>query len=910
MLPRWFNRSLLVTTALVLPGSAFAQDSSPTLPPQPTEQTAPESDEALTPDDPVTDDADAQARQADVSIGGEIVVTGRLRRDETRSSDQVISVLSADDIARTGEGDIAGALSRVTGLSVVGNGFVYVRGLGDRYSLALLNGLPLPSPEPLRRVVPLDIFPTNIVSSSLVQKSYSANYPGEFGGGVINLTTIAVPDESFLSVGFSGSANSETSFNLGYDYFGSDTDWTGFDDGSRDAPAPLASFFAGRERLSEGNIDVAPLIGSLVRPDFVLAQKIDQIPANFGASLTGGTAFDVGGDGRLGLVATVSYSNDWRTRDIVQQTPEREDLTVLDSDGRTVNTENNIQVNALFAAGLEIGDHQFRFTNLFIRDTLKQTRLGTSLDNNSGFTRLTQDTAWFERQLIGSQFVGELRFGDLGIDLRSGYANSQREAPFETSLLYVVNNVPGDQFENIPVNRLNGGSNGAATVAFSDLNEDLWYGGIDMTYLLAPNFGVSVGGAYTDTFRTSSRREFSITAPQQTPAGIFALRPDILISEPLISGGIGTALGLDPTAFAYNLFELTEASPAFSAGLEIIGAYAKFNWEFIDYVQLDAGVRYETADQTVSTLDIFDSPVLAPFSNTLSNDYFLPAAIITWEVSPDLQLRANASRTIARPQFRELLPILYFDPESNRSFRGEPLLQDSTLFNAELRAEYFLDRGERITVAGFYKDITDPIETSITFTDNGTTGTFANAPGATLYGVEVDVVKYFDVHDMGGDFTDRRFFVIANYTFTDSSLRVGADDEVERFGRQPTLASNLFTDGAPLTGQSDHLANLQFGFEHNDRLSQQTITLKYASERVVGRGDGDFPDIVEDPGLQLDFIWREGIVIGGVETEWSFELRNITGENFEEFQATGDNRIEVNTYDRGTSVSLGVSANF
>jgi outer membrane receptor for ferrienterochelin and colicin len=89
----------------------------------------------------------------------------------------VVSVLSAEDIARTGEGDIAGALQRVTGLSVVGSGFVFVRGLGDRYSLALLNGSPLPSPEPLRRVVPLDIFPTSVIASSVVQKSYSVNYP-------------------------------------------------------------------------------------------------------------------------------------------------------------------------------------------------------------------------------------------------------------------------------------------------------------------------------------------------------------------------------------------------------------------------------------------------------------------------------------------------------------------------------------------------------------------------------------------------------------------------------------------------------------------------------------------------------------------------------------------------------------
>ena len=113
-------------------------------------------------------------------------------------------MLEINPLVVTGEGDIAGALGRTTGLAVVGNGNVFVRGLGDRYSLALLNGLPLPSPQPLSRVVPLDIFPTNIVASSLVQKSYSANFPGEFGGGVINLTTRAVPDESFVKISAAG----------------------------------------------------------------------------------------------------------------------------------------------------------------------------------------------------------------------------------------------------------------------------------------------------------------------------------------------------------------------------------------------------------------------------------------------------------------------------------------------------------------------------------------------------------------------------------------------------------------------------------------------------------------------------------------------------------------------------------
>ena len=119
----------------------------------------------------------------------------------------------------------------------------------DRYSLALLNGSPLPSPEPLRRVVPLDLFPTGVIASSLVQKSYSANFPGEFGGGVINLTTRSTPAEPFLNIGAGVTWDSETTFQPGYTYFGSSSDWTGYDNGNRDIPPALAAFFAGGERL-------------------------------------------------------------------------------------------------------------------------------------------------------------------------------------------------------------------------------------------------------------------------------------------------------------------------------------------------------------------------------------------------------------------------------------------------------------------------------------------------------------------------------------------------------------------------------------------------------------------------------------------------------------------------------------
>lgn len=873
---------LLLTTALAAPLPALAQEA----PPQ----------EPASGDAPVEP---AQEEAVDVSLPGEIIVTGTKNRNPAKSSDQVISVLSNAEIARTGEGNIAGALGRVTGLTIVGSGFVYVRGLGDRYSLALLNGSPLPSPEPLRRVVPLDIFPTNVVASSLVQKSYSVNFSGEFGGGVINLTTTAVPKESFLTINAGVSGDSETTGLTGYTYYGAGTDWTGFDNGSRNAPPALAAFFASGNRISDVGVDDQAVAGELVRFSRATLQRDTELPVNFSTSISGGTAIEIGDDATLGVIATFGYSNKWSNRDAQQQVPSTADLSELASDTQRVTTDNRIIVNGLLGLGLEFGDHKIRFTNLFIRDTIKQGRLATTEEaNTTGYTRMNQDTAWFERQLFETQTVGEFKFGDIALDVRGTFAKSQREAPYELNFGYVRTNRTGDPYGAYFINRLNNGQTGSASISFSELDETLWAGSIDLSWKAFDRLTLSTGYAYTDTKRDSTRREFQFIAPSDMPFGVSLLRPDLLLSPGLID--------------YYNiaLIETTETDPAFTAGLRVHGAYGKVNFEPIDGVSIDAGVRYETAKQSVTPQQVFTVPSNSLAGTQLDNAYWLPAGTITWEVMPQMQVRLHASKTIARPQFRELIFQLYFDPESDRLFRGNPLLQDSKLFNAEARWEWYYASEQRVSVAGFYKKIDNPIEAFTGFSDNAPQTSFANAPRATLYGAEFEVQKYFDLNSLGGFFSNRRLVTVANYTYTKSKIQVKSGDTVAIFGTTVQPASNVFRDGVPLTGQSDHIANLQIGIEHPDKLSQQTLLLSYASKRVTSRGPVGQPDIVEAPGLRIDFVARQGVTLFGTEVDLKFEARNLTGQRREEFQQNETNRIEINSYDVGTSVSLSASVKF
>lgn len=898
--PLSLARLLLISTALSAP-AVMAQ----------TDTTAGDAAGAVAPATPsgtpsAVEQADAESGNVDVSIpGADIVVTGRRTTNVSQAAPQVVNVLSAADIKRTGEGDIAGSLQRVTGLSVVSGGYVYVRGLGDRYSLALLNGSPLPSPEPLKRVVPLDLFPTSVIASTLVQKSFSANFPGEFGGGVINLTTKAIPTESYLEFGVGSSANTETSGQLGYTHYGSKSDWTGFDDGTRDVPNLLKQAIGSGMAFSNmPRADLRAIAMSFQNSNTSVVQRTNSLPFNFSGSLNAGTAFDVGSDGRFGVIATASYSNKWRTRDNLQQAS----LDVAQGAGRSfrqVSTDNEITVNGLLGLGLELGQQKLRWTNLYIRDTLKRSALAVGRNDGQiqGADYLNQSTAWYERQLIDTQLVGEFKLADgLSLDMRGGYANSQREAPYERDFEYVRSNIDtaidpvGDRFVNL-LNR----QRGDAAITFSDLNENLWFAGADLSYKVSPDITLTAGYAFTDTKRTSSRYELHFDATN-LPVPVTQLRPDYLLSDASIQ------------FFDISLLEFSGNYPVYEAALRVHAGYGQVQAEVIPGVTINAGVRYEKGNQSVTGVDVYSTGV-TPF-NEIRKDYWLPAVTVTVEAAKGLQFRASGSKTIARPQFRELISQPFLDTESNRFFRGNPFLQDSQLWNADIRAEWYMGREERLTAAAFYKKIENPIETYTTITDTyAVTTSFANAPEATLYGAEFEAQKYIPLDGWDSSFfQSRRVALIANYTYTQSKLKVKAGDTTIPYtyvtGDLPA-ASDFFLNGVPLTGQSDHLVNLQLGLEDTDRLSQQTLLLTYASPRVTSRGPNLQPDIKEKPGITLDFVARQGVTLpGGVNSEFKLEARNILGRKFQEFQRQGDTKVFYNRYKIGTTIAASMTVAF
>jgi hypothetical protein len=756
-----------------------------------------------------------------------------------------------------------------------------------------------------------------VIASALVQKSYSANYPGEFGGGMINLTTKAVPTERFFQVGASVTYDTFTTGNLGYVYDGGRADWFGYDSGERKVPQAILN--ASRNRIS---VVQSADVTSLNNAQTSLVFGNPNIPANLSFDTSFGGAVDVGSV-RLGLIAGGGLSNSWRTRDAIEQFATDNDGG-LSRDFRTVTTDNRVIVNGLLGLGAEFGDHRIRFTNLYIHDTVKQAKLGAGGEGNliglidGNPPLIDQSTAWFERQLFSSQVVGEFKFGDVGLDLRANYANTTRKSPYERDFRYVyvrsIFNTPVNDY----VNDL--GNESYARVAFSDLNEDLWGAQADFSYKANLSFplSVSAGFYFNDTARTASRYQFKYTGPNNTglPLVLGQLRPDYLLSDDtILNGCVRFIPGYTNAGHCIELRNEAASVGAaeYDAGLRILANYIQTDLEPITGVRINLGGRYEAAKETVSTTGLINTK--------LTNEYFLPAATVTWSFMPNWQLRIHGSKTIARPQFRELAPQLYSDYETNRQYLGNPLLQDSTLKNAEIRLEWFFAREQRITVAGFYKKIDNPIETIAFFpggSDRPQVG-FSNAPAAELYGAEVDVVKNFDLDFIGGGFFNtRRLRLAANYTYTQSKLKIGTEPVASPFqsGTTPIFvaANRLFVDGDPLVGQSDHIANFQIGIEDKDSLSQLTFLATYASDRVTNRGPvpvtggAPEPNVIERPGWGFDVVARQGIKLFGAELELKLEGRNLTGRRHQEFQIFPNGvRRDIQTFDLGRMFSAGIS---
>ena len=381
-------------------------------------------------------------------------------------------------------------------------------------------------------------------------------------------------------------------------------------------------------------------------------------------------------------------------------------------------TRNDIVVNGLAGFSWIQDNTEIQWTNLYVRSVTKGARSKAGHDELAGADLRTDYTDWFERELVNTQLTGTTTFGNWTLDGRAAYAVTSRNAPYEKGITYRL--VNGEYLHNA--------SQEQNYTRFSNVNDKLASAGVDGAYtfqLSQQREGtVSFGYAYSDNQRSSEAREFRFLATNAAlPIEIQRERVDFLLSD----------LNIQPNRLVLRETTGADGAAAYRGSLGVHGAYAHVDAEIIPFVRVAAGVRFETAKLGVNLVDLFGgTPPLSPASQ--DNSYWLPAASVTWNFYEDMQLRFAVSKTIARPQFRELAPQPYYDPDTDRLYIGNPFLVDSELINFDARYEWYFGPNQFFALGGFYKNIDRPVELIINEVGATQQTTFINAPKAQLYG--------------------------------------------------------------------------------------------------------------------------------------------------------------------------------
>jgi outer membrane receptor protein involved in Fe transport len=772
--------------------------------------------------------------------------------DERRDSSNVADVIGSEQMARAGDSSAASALRRVTGLTLVGGQFVYVRGLGERYSTTLLNGANLPSPEPERRVVPLDMFPAMILSSVVVQKTFSPDMPGEFGGGAVVLRTRNIPTEPVFRIGLTGAWQQGATFTDGALAQGQPLDWLGVDNGFRGLPADLAA-------TEPGSVEQADRFGNGVPDDQLEAfgeslnndwyPKRFRLPPNVGASLSVGNGWSFGQDRRVGALLGLSWNNrfdseTYRRRfyvlgsgerlaspnpycagkddvDAILETGEGSPTAAARSDYCFRTTNRSIRLSGLMALGVQPAKgHLIESTTVLLRNTDDNAFIaeGYYVDID-GDLRLSE-ARWVERMLLSQMLRGSHAFaqGDHPVELGWRYVFSQanRLEPDRRTTRY---DLDVDDQARVLSNRPEG-------------NQRFWSTTDDQTHDVAGHVLVPIpagkgrflelklGGQYLVKDRLVSSRSFKFnTDPLDVPTR--TAEPEDVFTPDNIEPGLA------------RLDEITRNTDSYDADQTIWAAYGMVRAPVFDWLDLMGGVRVEHSDQTVLTKELFEDTFVE--ANLKSTDP-LPAFVATFRPMESMQVRAGYGRTVSRPEFRELSEAIFREVLGGRQTLGNAELERATIDSVDLRWEWFPDKGDVVSVSGFFKQFTNPIE-PIVIPGAEFSTTFENAPGARNYGIELEFRKHLGFASEGL----RDLFVSANFSYIQSNIQLdrGVQTNQER----------------ALSGQSPWVVNAQLGYDNPDLGINAALLYNAAGPRIVEVGAFGFPDTYETPRHNLDFVF-------------------------------------------------------
>jgi TonB-dependent receptor len=795
--------------------------------------------------------------------------------EERRAGTTISELISRSEITKDTSSDSAGVLKKVPGISVVNNKFIYVRGLGDRYSNTVLNNAVMPTPQPDRRVVPLDQVPSSLVQSFKVLKTFTPDQPGEFAGGLVKIETLEFPNKSSFKISSSFSGNSETTFQDYLNYPGSRFDLLGFGLGRRALPSIIPE-----KRIKKGNQFVSGFTSEQLQQfgrsfEDVWEPRENTGPLNQSYSASGSSQV-----GKLGLVGAVTYGYSSQRLDELQNFFR----VASDSAGNKIIVpqniyslradSNNVRLGIIVTAAYKIDQSsKLLLKNFFSNDAVDDVKIAQGRFDDRGTDIIDQRIRYQLTRTSTNQLSGEHLVSGLGNSIfnwRFTYSRATLDDPdlrqsryeFDQSLDRFV------YFETAQT----------GLRQFSEMRENIREPAIDWSkYIFAKNSTINLkaGFSYSNRDRKFNSRRFRFL-PRGFDGIDRSASPEKLYAPENI------------TPDRFELFEDTRPTDFYVASQDITAGYVMGDitinrWRFI------GGVRFERSKQDVRTFDPFSieaRPIIADLDNT---DH-LPSIGLVYSLRPDVNIRLGYSQTVSRPQFRELSPFQFTELVGGRETQGNPDLNRARIRNFDSRLEWYQKNGGLLAFSFFYKNLIDPIETVVEATTALRTS-YRNVDRAVNRGFELELRE--NLGKLSSRFNN--LSINLNYTFVDSNIVIGKQN-----------LSILTSKERPLSGQSRHLVNFAFDYELPRWNADLRTLFNYSGARITDVGSVGIPDTIEKGYPSLDLQLSKRLGTDGEKWELKFSAENLLNRRV---RFTVDNQpFEV--YRTGRTFSIGISYKF
>lgn len=824
---------------------------------------------------------------------------------ERKNSSQVSEVVSQEEIKKAPDSDAGQALKRVSGVTLVGDKFVYVRGISDRYNGTTLNGVAVTSTEPDKKAFAFDMFPTEFLQSASVTKSFTPDLPGNFAGGLVQLNTIDFPQGYSLKVNTSLSANDNVTgkANQFQTYTGGSTDWLGFDNGARQMPSLLPN---SRNEMDQILRDIRQYYRSADPQYEQTANRWETMAKDYNPGLwnrRGITAGPNGGfgvsfsnlyspfDNDLGVIASVNYSNGVsianKERRGISSTQEELFYTNGTISNRSVN------LGAMLNISTKLGDgNTLSLRNLYNNSSDDEVVSlgGYNVAQTRDLRLLSMD--FTQKSLLSSQLIGEHVLGfldNVSLDWRVGYSVSERDQPDFRRLRYSRDRGASEDLFIADIQALPQGDGTLAGRFKSYLKDDALNGSVNITI---PYEGAKIkfGGLAEDRNRVFNTRSFTyvqskiFSGGEQLSDTTLSQSPDVIFN---------------PANFGRNGLGVSEDSKptdSYTANERLYAGYAMVDFPF---TIADQEFRVITGARIEDNTTRLETPAsINPVTNV--PDSLIKTDLHTFDVLPSLNLiykyndktnfRASATQTLARPSLREFAPFAFFDFQDLAVVRGNKDLTRALIQNYDLRWEYFPGYAQVFSAGVFYKSFKNAIEETIVPTASEIERSFQNASGmANNYGFELEARKNFDFIS---DYFQNLLFSV-NYSWIRSEVEV---------------QQGLVTDRRALWGQSPYSLNLGLFFAEPEWKTQFNMSYNISGKRIIqvgqlGRYEFADPHVYEMPRDVIDISISQPI---GDAWNLRFTARDLLNQPLQWIQGNSVVMSQI----RGRTFGLSVSYTF